>query len=86
MATDVPDAAPRKKSELLERGKTLIDRTKLRMFEYALGEALNVLGHSSEQNLTRIAQLFRAQAKDETSKMVADWVSQAKVMPPKVEY
>ncbi|MDA8188443.1 MAG: radical SAM protein, partial [Dehalococcoidales bacterium] len=59
---------------LLERGKTLVDRTKLRMFEYALGEALNVLGHSSEQNLTRIAQLFRAQAKDETSKMVADWV------------
>lgn len=63
-----------KKNGLLDRGKALVDKGKVRLFEVALGEALGVLGHSSEQNYVRLAQIFRSQAKDETSKMVADWI------------
>lgn len=78
MATDVKNGVSTrrngKKSGLLERGKSLVGKTKDRMFVYALGEALGILGHSSEENYTRIAQLFRAQADSPNKKVVADWV------------
>ncbi|MBI4319566.1 MAG: radical SAM protein [Chloroflexi bacterium] len=78
MATAVKDvsgqSSGKKAGGILDRGKSLIQKTKERVFEYALGEALGLLGHASEQRYVHIAQLFKSQAKNETGLMVARWV------------
>ncbi len=78
MVTEVKEelkaGKPSKKVGLLKRGKMLVDRTKHRVFEKALSEAIGILGHSSEHNYARIAQLFRSHAKDQTGRVVADWI------------
>ncbi|MCL5959148.1 MAG: radical SAM protein, partial [Chloroflexi bacterium] len=82
MVTEVKDGLSRrkngngKKGGLLDRGRSLVKKTKTRVFEVALGEALGVLGHTSEEHYSRIAQLFKAQAKDPGQKLVAEFVEQ----------
>ncbi|TAK36032.1 MAG: radical SAM protein [Chloroflexota bacterium] len=59
-------------------GRTFVDdvfqKTKQRAFEFALSEALGVLGSSSEQNYLRLAGIFDKFAKDQSKKAVAQWV------------
>lgn len=76
MATDVKNVGRRngKKQGLLDRGKSIVEKTKERMFVYGLGEALGIIGQAPEENYSRIAQLFRGEASDPRRKMVADWV------------
>ncbi len=63
-----------KKLGILDRGKSIVQKSKHRVFEYALGEALGVLGHTSEQHYVHIAQLFKSQAKDQTGQVFAQWI------------
>ena len=63
-------------SGILERGKSIMHRTKVRMFQYAFTEALGLLARSSEKNYTHLAKAFRLVAKDNTSRMIADWVEE----------
>ncbi|MBI2952780.1 MAG: radical SAM protein [Chloroflexi bacterium] len=59
---------------IFDRGKSMMHRAKVRTFEYAFTEALALLAHSSEKNYVHLAKAFRLKAKDETTRMVAEWV------------
>lgn len=59
---------------IVDRSKFWMYRARVRMFEYAFGEALNLLAHSSERNYVHLAKAFRIQAKTKTARLVADWV------------
>ncbi|MBI4321621.1 MAG: radical SAM protein [Chloroflexi bacterium] len=78
MAVQAKEAPSKNEGKLglriFDRGKSFVHRAKARMFEYAFTEALTLLAHSSEKNYVHLAKAFRLQAKDRTSRMVADWV------------
>lgn len=59
---------------ILSKGRELYQSTKREISEQALSQALNILGHTSEENYRRLSGAFHRIANTEQQKMIADWI------------